>query len=127
MIEAFYGASFLGVGILIDQLGTYIGALNAWHCRRRNVLVEPSRHPLCFKRDRGKVIKFAPFQALLLALILRPFEFPGDFEQMLTRLGATLAPLAFVSVGYQLRLGDLKGRIPALTLGRCSSLLLGRF
>ena len=24
MIEAFYGTSFLGIGILIDQLGTYM-------------------------------------------------------------------------------------------------------
>jgi predicted permease len=53
----------------------------------------------------------------LLALILRPIEFPAGFEELLSRLGSTLAPLALVSVGYQLRLGDLKGRISALTLG----------
>jgi predicted permease len=72
-----------------------------------------------------KVITFAPFQALLLALILRPIEFPGGFEELLSRLGSTLAPLALVSVGYQLRLGDLKGRISALTLGLLFKLIVG--
>jgi predicted permease len=46
-------------------------------------------------------------------------------EQLLGRLGATLAPLALVSVGYQLRFADLKGRIPALTLGLLFKLILG--
>jgi predicted permease len=36
-----------------------------------------------------------------------------------------LAPLALVSVGYQLRLGDLEGRIPALTVGLAFKLIVG--
>src|SRR5262249_13389075 len=40
-------------------------------------------------------------------------------------LGATLAPLALVSVGYQLRFADLAGRIPALTLGLLFKLVFG--
>lgn len=72
-----------------------------------------------------KVIKFAPFQALVLALVLRSFDFPENLEQLLSRLGSTLAPLALVSVGYQLRLGDLAGRILALTLGLFFKLIFG--
>ena len=124
MIETFYGASFLGVGILIDQLGTYM-VLSTLGIVVAAMYSSSQADTLCVSNVIRKVIKFAPFQALLLALILRPFEFPNDFEQMLTRLGATLAPLAFVSVGYQLRLGDLKGRIPALTLGLLFKLVVG--
>jgi predicted permease len=36
-----------------------------------------------------------------------------------------LTPLALVSVGYQLRLADIKGRISALTLGLLFKLVLG--
>jgi predicted permease len=72
-----------------------------------------------------KIAKFAPFQAVVLALLLRPIQFPEGVDQLLTRLGATLAPLALVSVGYQLRFADLAGRIPALTLGLLFKLVFG--
>ncbi len=124
MIEAFYGVAFLGVGILIDQLGTYLVLSTL------GIIVAVT----CSNSENGnvsaatvlrKVMTFAPFQALLIALVLRPIEFPESVEQLLGRLGATLAPLALVSVGYQLRFADLKGRIPALTLGLLFKLILG--
>jgi malate permease and related proteins len=124
MIETFYGVSFLGVGILIDQFGTYmvlstVGIIVA-------VMYSSSQTDrVSFASVTRKVAKFAPFQALLLALVLRLFDFPETFEQLLSRLGATLAPLALVSVGYQLRMGDLAGRIPALTLGLFFKLIFG--
>jgi malate permease and related proteins len=124
MIETFYGVSFLGVGILIDQLGTYmvlstVGIIVA-------VMYSTSQtENVSAASVMLKVLKFAPLQALLLALILRPFDFSEGLEQLLGRLGATLAPLALVSVGYQLRLGDLAGRIPALTLGLLFKLVFG--
>ena len=123
MIEAFYGLTFVGIGILIDQLGTYLvlstlGILVAVTC-------STTGNGISAIAILRKVITFAPFQALLLALALRPIEFPPGLENVLSWLGATLAPLALVSVGYQLRLADLKGRIPALTLGLTFKLLLG--
>jgi len=72
-----------------------------------------------------KVVGFVPFQALVLALLLRPIDFPAGLEHLLERLGSTLTPLALVSVGYQLRLADIKGRISALTLGLLFKLVLG--
>jgi predicted permease len=124
MIEAFYGAAFLGVGILIDQLGTYLvlstlGIIVAATC------ANSGNGSLSAALVLRKVATFVPFQALILALALRPLDFPPGFEQLLGRLGATLTPLALVSVGYQLRLADFKGRIPALTLGLAFKLILG--
>lgn len=72
-----------------------------------------------------RVITFTPFQALILAIALRPIEFPPGFELVLERLGATLVPLALVSVGYQLRLGALRGRVTPLALGLAFKLMLG--
>ena len=37
---------------------------------------------------------------------------------------ATLAPLALVSVGYQLRLAELRGRLAALSAGRAFKLVM---
>jgi malate permease and related proteins len=123
MIETFYGVSFLGIGILIDQLGTYlalstVGILVA-------AIYSTTASGFCAAIVIRKVLTFAPFQALLLALFLRPVEFPSGVEQLLIRVGSTLAPLALFSVGYQLRLADLQGRLSALTLGLLFKLILG--
>jgi predicted permease len=123
MIETFYGVSFLGVGILIDQLGTYLVLSTL------GIIVAVMYSGQADGASAGgilrKVAKFAPFQAVVLAVLLRPFAFPDGLDQLLGRLGATLAPLALVSVGYQLRLADLAGRIPALTLGLLFKLVFG--
>ena len=124
MIETFYGASFLGIGILIDQLGTYL-VLSTLGIIVAAMYSSAQTDGVSVSSVVRKVVKFPPLQALLLALILRPIDFPAELEQLLGRLGATLAPLALVSVGYQLRLGDLKGRIPALSLGLAFKLVVG--
>lgn len=124
MIEAFYGASFLGLGILIDQLGTYL-VLSTLGIVVAVTFSREQGDPISAARILHKITGFVPFQALLLALVLRPIDFPAGLEEMLGRLGATLAPLALVSVGYQLRLSDLRGRLSALTFGLVFKLILG--
>jgi predicted permease len=124
MIETFYGVSFLGVGILIDQLGTYMVLSTLGIIVAVMYSASPSTSVSVASVLR-KVVKFTPFQALLLALVLRPIEFPAGLDELLGRLGSTLAPIALVSVGYQLRLGDLKGRISALSLGLLFKLVFG--
>jgi hypothetical protein len=116
MIETFYGVSFLGVGILIDQLGTYM-ILSTLGLVVAAAFSATQAENFSFAKVMHKVIAFAPFQALMLALVLRPIDFPTGLEHLLDRLGSTLTPLALVSVGYQLRLADIRGRISALTLG----------
>ena len=112
MIETFYGASFLGLGILIDQLGTYM-VLSTVGIVVALMYSTSWTETVAAASVVLKVLKFTPFQALLLALVLRPLDVPEGVEQLLDRLGVTLAPLALVLVGYQLRLCDLAGRIPA--------------
>jgi predicted permease len=114
MIETFYGADYLGLGILIDQAGSYLvlstlGILVA--------SIYSSGHEV----DAAKVIRrialFVPFQAFVLALILTPFEYPTWLAELLKRLGGTLIPLALISVGYQLRLSAVRGKAIPLATG----------
>jgi malate permease and related proteins len=124
MIETFYGVSFLGLGILIDQLGTYM-VLSTLGITVAVIASTGQADQFAILKVLRKILTFAPFQALLLALALRPVEFPPGIESLLGRLGTTLAPLALVSVGLQLRLSDLEGRLAQLSIGLAFKLLLG--
>ncbi len=121
MIDTFYGSQFLGLGILIDQLGSYfvlstLGILVA-------SLYAPGRS-VSARAVLRKIIMFVPFQAFVLALLLMPFDYPAWLDELLKRLGATLVPLALVSVGYQLQLSQVRGKALALTVGLVFKLIV---
>ncbi|MGA3342854.1 MAG: AEC family transporter [Methylocella sp.] len=114
MIETFYGPQFLGFGILIDQLGSYfvlstLGILVA--------SLYSSGRSINAKSVIRKIVRFTPFQAFVLAVLLMPFEYPMWLDDLLRRLGATLVPIALVSLGYQLHLSHVRGKAYALTVG----------
>jgi hypothetical protein len=122
MIETFYGREFLGLGILIDQLGSYfvlstLGILVA--------SLYSSGRSINAKAVARKIALFVPFQAFVLALLLMPFEYPIWLDDLLKRLGATLVPIALVSVGYQLQLSHVRGKAYALTVGLVFKLVVG--
>jgi malate permease and related proteins len=121
MIDTFYGPQFLGLGILIDQLGSYfvlstLGILVA-------SLYAPGRS-VSARAVLRKIILFVPFQAFVLALLLMPFDYPAWLDELLKRLGATLVPLALVSVGYQLQLSQVRGKALALAVGLVFKLIV---
>jgi predicted permease len=123
MIEAFYGPDFLPLGILMDQLGSYLvlstaGVVVAAISSTRAETVLPGAIV-------RRVLAFPPFQAMVLATALMPFALPDVALAVLDRLGGTLVPLALVSVGFQLRLADTKGLSRELTAGLGFKLLLG--
>jgi malate permease and related proteins len=121
MIETFYGPQFLGLGILIDQLGSYfvlstLGILVAsFYSSNRSINA---------KAVIRKIVLFTPFQAFVLALLLMPFEYPVWLDDLLRRLGATLVPIALVSVGYQLHFSHVRGKACALTIGLVFKLIV---
>ena len=121
MIETFYGPQYLGLGILIDQLGSYfvlstLGILVA-------SLYSSGRSVSAMAVVR-KIALFAPFQAFVLALLLMPLDYPAWLDELLRRLGATLVPIALVSVGYQLQLSHVQGRALALAVGLLFKLVI---
>lgn len=121
MIESFYGAEYMGLGIVIDQLGTYLVLstlgilLAAVYSVGRVSIASVSR----------RVLGFPPLLALILALGLQSITFPETLELVLERLGSTLAPVALVSVGYQLRLDQVAGRAIPLAVGLTFQLVIG--
>jgi hypothetical protein len=121
MIETFYGEEHLGLGILIDQLGTYM-VLSTLGILVAVTYASGDTSPAAIA---GRILRFPPFQAVILALLLKPFAYPPGVELVLGKLGATLAPLALVSVGYQLRLDALRGKLAALSAGLAFKLVMG--
>ena len=63
--------------------------------------------------------RFPPLLALALAVVLAAAHvaYPPIISGLLQRLAGTLAPLALVSVGLQLRIGALSGKLGQLSLG----------
>lgn len=115
MIETFYGPQGLGLGILIDQAGSYlvlstfgVALASIYAARDSGVTLRGVAH---------KIARFAPFVAFVLAILLMPFQYPEWLETLLKRLGGTLVPIALVSVGYQLRLSAVRGKLPLLAFG----------
>lgn len=122
MIEIWYGPEYLGIGIVADQLGTYF-VLSTLGVVLAGIYSTGARfNPRAVAR---KIFTFAPFVSLLVALALMPVTYPAWLDTLLNRLGMTLVPLALVSVGFQLRLSQMRGRLPVLGIGLGFKLLLG--
>src|SRR6266446_7058627 len=120
MIETFYGRSGMAIGILIDQLGTYLVLSTLGIVIASAYSAGTNSASDLLKR----VFTFPPLLALLLALALLHVEYPQWFDELLRRLGDTLSPLALVSVGLQLRLDQLQANRSPLMLGLSIKLLL---
>lgn len=120
MIETFYGEAGLATGIIVDQLGSFL-TLSTFGIITAGLYSSgaPNARDI-FK----KIVLFPPFIALLAALLLIPVDYPVWAMAVLKRLGDTLAPIALVSVGFQLRLGHLAGNGRNLALGLTFKLLL---
>ena len=120
MVEAYYGAEGLATAIVADQLGSFL-ALTILGITVAGVYSSgvPTAGEI-FKR----IVQFPPFIALLIAVMLIPFEYAEWITALLRRLGDTLAPLALLSVGLQLHLGHLAGNGRNLAIGLTFKLLL---
>lgn len=115
MIEAYYGKEGIASGIIVDQLGSFL-VLSTLGITVAGLY--SSGRP-----SGGEILRriafFPPFVALAAALLLLPVDYAPWLTVLLKRLGDTLAPLALLSVGLQLRLGQIAehGRNLALGLG----------
>lgn len=122
MIDTFYGPDYLGLGILIDQIGTYL-VLSTLGIVVASIY--SSGREVSPRAIARKIATFVPFQAFVLALVLMPFDYPEWLDALFKRLGGTLVPLALVSVGYQLRLSQVSGKGRALAAGLLFKLVIG--
>lgn len=123
MIDTFYGEEYLGLGILIDQVGSYL-VLSTLGILVASIYASSSEK-VEIRNVARKIVLFTPFQAFVLALLLKPVEYPDWLSELLGSLGATVIPLALVSVGYQLRLSQVRGKTYAFASGLAYKLALG--
>ncbi len=120
MIEAYYGHQGLATGIIVDQLGSSL-VLSTLGITVAGIY--SSGRPSVREMAR-RIFLFPPFIALLIALLLIPMEYPAWLTAVLSRVSQTLAPLALLSVGFQLRLGHLAGNGQNLAIGLIFKLVL---
>lgn len=123
LIEAYFGAEYIGIGIIADQLGTFLclGTVGI-------VFAIYAQEGVFRWKSMGKMVfLFPPSQALILAFFLRFWEYPEWLDLVLLRLGDTLTPLALFSVGLQLSLKEVKGNIFPLGIALSYKLILAPF
>jgi malate permease and related proteins len=121
MIESLHGRDGMGLGLMIDQLGSYL-ALSTLGIGAAALYA--SEGPISARTMLRRVVSFPPFIALVAALVLMPLTFPAVVSQTLARIGETLAPLALLSVGMQLRFDSLHEHRRLLCLGLGYKLLV---
>jgi predicted permease len=120
MIEAYYGHQGIASGIIVDQLGSFL-VLSTLGITFAGIY--SSGRPKVSEMAM-RVLRFPPFIALIIALLLLPLHYPEWMSLVLKRMGDTLAPLALLSVGFQLRLGHLAGNGKKLAVGLGFKLVL---
>jgi predicted permease len=114
LIEALRGQEGLKLALVADQAGTFmmlavggttVAALySGGHVDGRTIA--------------RKVAYFPPFVCLLLGLLVGVAGgWPDEVDSVLTRIGATLVPIALFSVGLQLRLHFGRGQVRAIAFG----------
>ena len=120
MVEAFYGKEGLTTAIIADQLGSFF-ALSVLGITVAGIY--SSGRPTAAEIVK-RIVLFPPFISLLIALLLIPVEYADWVTVLLKRLGDTLAPLALLSVGMQLRLGHVAEHKRNLAIGLVFKLVL---
>lgn len=121
MIECFFGREHVGLGILIDQLGTYVVLSTVGLL----IAATLSTGELTAHAVAKRIFSFPPFLAVLAALALAPLALPAWVDAVFLRLGDTLAPLALFSVGFQLRFAAVRDRWRPLAAGLGFKLVAG--
>ncbi len=120
MVEAYFSKAGLPIAIMADQLGSFF-ALSVLGITVAGIY--STGRPAVSEIVR-RIALFPPFISLVLALLLIPVEFAGWFTALLGRLGDTLAPLALLSVGMQLRLAHVAEHKRTLAIGLAYKLLI---
>lgn len=120
MVDAFYGSEGLATAIVADQLGSFF-VLSVLGITVAGIY--SSGRPTA-KEIVTRIAIFPPFISMVIAFLLIPVEYADWFTVLLKRLGDTLAPLALLSVGLQLRLGHIAEHKRNLALGLGFKLIL---
>lgn len=120
LLEGLGGAEAVPLAAVMDQLGSFVAF---------SVVAVPFAALMGGSQVRlgavlGRVLRFAPFLALLVGLALRPVAFPHLVDTTLGKLADTMSPLALASVGWQLEGKAIRGHLGRLAVGLGYKLVL---
>ena len=127
LLEALVGTHAIGIGVLLDQLGTFL-VLSTLGLVAAVQLSGSHKSFPSWQQTLRRITQFPPFLALLASFIWVAvgYDPENSFSQVLARLAATLVPLALVAVGLQLNLSRaiLTQRWKPLSIGLSFKLIL---
>ena len=115
MIEAYYGPQGLGLGILIDQMGTYLVLSTLGLLGRRAVRARAGISVRSVNKGGSSPSHRSSHSSSRCSS--SRWKYPAWFDTLLRRLGTTLVPLARVSVGYQIQWSAVRGKVRELAVG----------
>jgi len=119
-VEALHGDDGVPLAVVIDQAGTYL-ALSTLGMLAVAIYTSTGKSASATVR---KVLTFPPFLAVCAAALLIHAQYPAWAQQLLQRLSDTVAPLAVLSVGCQMRLAGIGDNLKPLGIGLLYKLVL---
>jgi predicted permease len=120
LIENYFGQDGVGIGIYVDQFGTFL----VLSILGIPYLLFKTNENISFYSTIKKIFFFPPFISIILAIIIKLLNINLPHPEVLKRLGDTLAPLALFSVGVQLNFSDLKGKTKIMLFGLSYKLII---
>ncbi|MCO6175630.1 AEC family transporter [Flavobacterium sp. NRK F10] len=122
VIEALYGKEGIETAIIVDQPGSFVVMSTLGII----VATSFSKETPSAKTLLTKILKFPPFLAFFLGLMLNLFkvDFPMDLQSVFQRVGATVSPVALVAVGFQLKFERRSLHWPFLGVGLLFKLII---
>lgn len=122
IIQALYGDEGLKTAIIVDQPGSFVvmatlGIITAAIFAKG----KPNSREILYK-----IVLFPPFLAFVLACMMNllKFDFSDHLQTVFQKLGATVTPVALVSVGLQLKIDRQSQHWKFLRLGLLFKLII---
>jgi len=122
IIQALYGEEGLKTAIIVDQPGSFVVMATLGIITAGIFAKGASKGSYILK----KIIFFPPFIAFALACVMNVlhFDFHNNIQSVFMKLGATVTPVALVSVGLQLKIDRHSRHWKFLSLGLFFKLFL---
>ncbi|MFN4027025.1 MAG: AEC family transporter [Flavobacterium sp.] len=122
IIQALYGEEGLKTAIIVDQPGSFVVMATLGIITAGIFAKGASKGSDILK----KIIFFPPFIAFALACVMNVLhlDFHNNFQSVFMKLGATVTPVALVSVGLQLKIDRHSRHWKFLSLGLFFKLFL---
>ena len=122
IIQALYGDEGLKTAIIVDQPGTFVvmatlGLITA------AIFAKGDANP---RQIISKILFFPPFIAFVFACVMNvlKLDFSEHFQTVFQKLGATVTPVALISVGLQLKIDVRSQHWKFLRLGLLFKLII---